>query len=290
MKDRYIYAVASYFGGNRNDIFKQVEEELKDVSTEEELLSHGHPKTKAFEYGYTTRVKDYLNHHSLKVLNKVTYTIVNSYMLIMMVLMIIRLKVYNFNYKVAISSLDTNSIVDTLLNATIFVVLILVILYLVISIILTTKNDTQRPKEWNKEVLKKLPPAAYYHFRSTEVVLDYLVLAMVITFTIIFSDPRLIDKTLMFTIFFPYIVVMALDAIYSYKERFNSKSSNIKRIVMNFITLTGLTVYFINGTYLPMNFSSYTNIIALCLFASLVILNFYNIITNAIAYFKLMQE
>ena len=291
MKKKYINAVASYFGSYSPQIKRELEDDLEGVETIEELLSQGHPKVKAYEYGYRSGLKDFLNHPALKKINDIFYITVNLYLLIDMIWMILKLKIYQPNKQVILEKITgLPTPIHFVLTKPIVVVSMITIIYILISVILVSHKDTERIKRWDEDTLRKLPTEASYNLRNSEMVLDYIVFSIAILFILVFCNIRLVGKTLLLSILSPYILMMALDMIYSYKERINHKSCHRNRMIVNLLCMIGLIIYVVDGTYIVFTFSNYVDAIALMMVLSILVLNTYNIMMNLIAYFKLTHK
>lgn len=312
IKERYLYAVSSYFiGRKRKQVYNDLNDELdaledKYDNTESLLLSYGHPLSIAYTYGYRPLIGHQFNKRYIKKMERNFSIVLLAYLALCTTYYLYQLNCLPFFQTTGVSStIKSNTILTWILTYPFFIILFIAAFCLILLVIDDLRHPVTQEKiiRWTRKELYDLPEIKRYPNQTISTYIMAIYLIYFVLYTIIFLSPLIIQIQnttyqmihLMVYFFQPYMLMIVFDYFADMTRKLYSKRYILYTTIINLFIFLSMSVFVVNSGFLkdyllPFNMSYQFDFINLLIIISIIMIymiTIYKLTRNFNAYRKI---
>ncbi|MCD7892866.1 MAG: hypothetical protein LUG60_04105 [Erysipelotrichaceae bacterium] len=303
--ERYLSAVCSYFvARKKNRIYHELKEDIDESldqydSIEDLIVSYGHPRSMALQYGYRPFIGHRFNPKIVNRIEKYLFIISSIYLFICSIFYLDQ-----FNCLPITQYREIATTHSWILTHPIVIIFALGIISMIAIIILDMRHGVCQEVDYNleKENLNKLPSSSLYPNHSGEILFMIVFSIFFLLYGIFFTSDMIVQIQnesyqmihLMTNFFQPYIMIIFMDFFIDMIKHIYTRNYIQYSTIINGFTVIALTIFVINSNFLneyllPFNYSIGYNLVDFFILGALVLIysfSFYKLLRNIRAYYS----
>lgn len=313
--ERYLGAVCSYFLGPKkhrvySDLKSQIQASAHQYDDLEDLLvNYGHPRSVALTYGYRPFIQHIFNPKIVALVERIVFFVSGIYLFFSTLYYLEQFNCLPFqSTHHVVSTLNMSTISTWLLSHPFHVMGGIAVISVIALIFLDRKKSVCQEinLDWSLEKLYELPHQSHYPSHIAETMLMMIFSLFFICYAIFFSRDIIIQIQhesyqmihLMTYFFQPFIMIIFFDYVIDMTKKIYTKKYLKYSTLINLFTLTSLTIFVVNSTFLqdyflPLHINlDYTlvNIFIIGALIMIYIISLYKLIRNLRSYRSLFRK
>ncbi len=307
--ERYLNAVCSYFVSKRKKIiYRDLKENIEDSmdqydNIEELLVSFGHPRSMALQYGYRPFIMRRFNNQIISKTEKYLFIISSIYLFACSIFYLDQ-----FNCLPITQYREIATTHSWILTHPIIIIGLLSIIAIFAVCILDLRHSISQEVDYHfdKKNLNKLPCSSLYPNHRGEMFYMFIFLLFFLLYGMFFTSDVIVQIQnesyqmihLMTNFFQPYIMLIIMDFFMDMTKHIYTKNYIRYSTIINAFTFIALTIFIVNSHFLddyllPFNYSVRYNLVNFFILGALVIIyifTLYKLLRNTKIYFSSFRK